>query len=457
MDPEMFQMMVSQLDPGMIRQFSGDQLPEVESDTEAELYLDQIGADVGLDLPPAEGMGIPDTEKIEFPDGPALRDFVDEETQQELDQQLQQIMDDHLDSVDKKEIERIFDQEGGPRPDELDELLEPELMEKLNNTIEETLDDATLQDIAVGQGIETEDDFPMMLNLESENRFLDLYAHLLVYVNNRFDVIEDIETVGDVSQQDLSDLLPLREQLYEADTAAVLEAFVDENPANLSTDDLETVADWTDYKYGDFVVVRHLSEYAVFLHWDDPPQAFGVKAVRMPFSDLWPEERLPIFVTNVALLLFEDHIVTDGWVAIQRIVAGGNLSTDIDDSYEEAKHRFGIIETLPASEESGKSDAEQLRFYLKNKRNRERYADEITELKNKNLDLERIYHQEMGKARARSLGRELRETDLKEAHFAIYDDRIVASGTSEAEVHKILANILPEGKETHPYIYHYDP
>lgn len=63
----------------------------------------------------------------------------------------------------------------------------------------------------------------------------------------------------------------------------------------------------------------------------------------------------------------------------------------------------------------------------------------------------------MGKARARSLGRELRETDLKEAYFAIYDDRIVASGTSEAEVQDILANILPEDKKTHPYIYHYDP
>jgi len=37
----------------------------------------------------------------------------------------------------------------------------------------------------------------------------------------------------------------------------------------------------------------------------------------------------------------------------------------------------------------------------------------------------------MGKTRARSLGRELRETERKEAYFAIYDDRIVASGTSE--------------------------
>jgi hypothetical protein len=398
-------------------------------------------------------MGVPDADEMELPEGPPLRDLVDEETRRELDAQLQQIMDDHFDSLDEQEIERIFEQADGPTPDEL---LDPALMKELNQAIDEAIDDEMLQDIAAQHGEET-DDFPMMLDLESEDRFLDLYAHLLVYVNDRFDVIEDVETVDDISERDTGELLPLRERLYEDDTAAIIKAFVDENPADLSADDLDTVAGWTNYEYGEFVVVRHLSDYAVLLDWDDPPRAFGVKAVRMSFSDLWPEERLPVFVSNVALLPFEDQIVTDGWLAIQRLVAGGNLSADIDDSYEEAKHRFGIIETLPVPDESEKSDVEQLRFYLKNKRNRERYAEEITELKNKSNELEQIYHQEMGKARARSLGRELRETDLKEAYFAIYDDRIVASGTSEQQVREILAEILPDGKETHPYIYHYDP
>jgi len=137
-------------------------------------------------------------------------------------------------------------------------------MQELNKAIEETFDDEMLHEIAAEHSGGTDDDFPMMLDLESEDRFLDLSAHLLP---------------------------------------------------------------------------------------------------------------------------FEEPVVTDGWLAIQRLVAGGNLSTDIDDSYEEAKHRFGIIERLPAPDESEKSGAEQLRLYLKNKRNRERYAEEITELKNRNLEL----------------------------------------------------------------------
>lgn len=145
----------------------------------------------------------------------------------------------------------------------------------------------------------------------------------------------------------------------------------------------------------------------------------------------------------------------DGWLAIQPIVGG---STDIDDAYEEAKYRFGIIETLPApEEESDTSDAEQLRFYMKNKRNRERYADEIETLKTKSETLERIYHEELGKARARSVGRELRDLDLNEAYFAIYDERIIASGPSEEHVQQILDEIMPAGKENHPYIYHFNP
>lgn len=457
MDPEIFRMMVSQLDPAMLQQYGGDQLPDIDADTGSVLEFDPVSDDIGFELPATEGIGLPDTDEMNLPEGAPLRDLVDEETQNELDTQLQAIMDKHIDSLDEQEIERIFEQADGPTPDELAELLDPALMQELNQVIEETLDDEMLQGIAVEHGGENEHEFPMMLDLESEDRFLDLYAHLLVYVNDRFDVIENVETVADISERDTGELLPLRERLYEEDTAEIIEAFVDENPAELSKDDIETVAGWTDYEYGEFVVVRHLSDYAVFLDWDDPPRAFGVKAVRMSFTDLWPEERLPVFLSNVVLLPFEGQIVTDGWLAIQRVVAGGNLTTDIDDSYEEAKHRFGIVETLPIPDESEKSDAEQLRFYMKNKRNRERYAEEITELKNKSNELERIYHQEMGKARARSLGRELRETDLKGAYFAIYDDRIVTSGTSEQQVQEILAEILPDGKETHPYIYHYDP
>ena len=295
------------------------------------------------------------------------------------------------------------------------------------------------------------------LSEESEQRFLDLYAHLLVYVNDRFEVIEEIETVADLEQHYTDELLPLRNTLYNESTADLIEDFVQENPPGLSEADLEQIAAWTDSVAGEFVVVRYREDDAIFLDWTEPPKAYAVRPARLPFAEVWDESALPVPVSSVVLLPFEDQIVYDGWIGVKNIIFGGSLSADIDDEYEEAKHRFGIIDSLPAPEEDQKTDAEELRFYMKNKRNRERYASEIEQLREKTDELERIYHQEMGKARARSLGRELRELGLNEAYVAIYDDRIITSAPSESEVRKLLEEIMPAGKTDHPYIYHFDP
>lgn len=295
------------------------------------------------------------------------------------------------------------------------------------------------------------------LSKDSEQRFLDLYAHLLVYVNDRFEVIEEIETVGDLKQYYTDELLPLRNTLYEEPTSEVIEDFVAENPADLSAADLDQVAAWTDFVTGEFVVVRYRTSDAIFLDWTEPPQAYAVRPARLPFTELWDESALPVPVSGVVLLPFEGQIVYDGWIGLKNIVFGGSLTADIDDEYEEAKHRFGIIESLPAPEEDEKTTAEELRFYLKNKRNRERYADEIEELRGETDELEWIYHQEMGKARARSLGRELRELDLNEAYIAIYEDQIITSAPTKGEVRELLEELMPAGRADHPYIYHFDP
>jgi hypothetical protein len=295
------------------------------------------------------------------------------------------------------------------------------------------------------------------LSEESEQRFLDLYGHLLIYVNNRFDVVEGIETIADLEQHYTDELLPLRNTLYNESTSDLIADFVEENPADLSEADLTQVAAWTDFVVGEFVVVRYRKDDAIFLDWGDPPKAYAVRPTRIPFAELWDESALPAPVSALVLLPFEGQIVYDGWVSIKNIIFGGSLSADIDDAYEEAKHRFGIIDSLPAPEEPDKTDAEELRFYMKNKRNREQYASEIEQLRQKTDELERIYHQEMGKARARSLGRKLRELGLNEAYVAIYDDRIITSAPSEPEVRELLEEIMPAGKADHPYIYHFDP
>lgn len=305
-----------------------------------------------------------------------------------------------------------------------------------------------------------DDEEPRMVSVESEQRFLDLFAHLLADVNRRFDVLDGVETREDVEQRDTQQLVPLRNTLYEEDTVEIIESFVADNPADLDEAELECVEQWTDYVFGEFMLVDYLDDAAVFLDWSEPPRAYRTKAVRVPFGDIWHEDDLPVMGKKVALLPFEDVIVWDGWLftdPISSMAVEMTLDFDIDDRYEEATHRFGLIESLPAPDERDRSDAERLEFYMKNKRNRERFADEIEQLRKQNADLERIYHQEMGKARARGLGRTLRDLELNEAYVAIYDEQVIASGRTETEVRDILGDIMPAGKADHPYIYHYDP
>ncbi len=159
------------------------------------------------------------------------------------------------------------------------------------------------------------------LSEESEQRFLDLYAHLLVYVNDRFEVIEEIETVADLEQHYTDELLPLRNTLYNESTTDLIEDFVEQNPPELSEADLEQVAAWTDFVAGEFVAVRYRADDAIFLDWTEPPKAYAVRPARLPFTEVWDESALPVPVSSVVLLPFEDQIVYDGWIGVKNIRA----------------------------------------------------------------------------------------------------------------------------------------
>lgn len=131
-----------------------------------------------------------------------------------------------------------------------------------------------------------------VLEREYGERFVELYGHLLAYVNAEYEQVPGYEAYDDLTEFTDSDLRPIRDRLYEADTGRLLTEFVSENPAGLDEDDLETVRGWTDYEYGEFIVVRHLKKYPIFLDWSDPPRAYEVKAVLRPFEAYWEEGAL---------------------------------------------------------------------------------------------------------------------------------------------------------------------
>jgi len=290
----------------------------------------------------------------------------------------------------------------------------------------------------------------MRLSKEDVKLFYRLYNPLLVYVNKKFKIIEGIDSPEDFKKFSIKKINKLRDRLYKH--PELINSFVAENPLNFSANELKIIGSWKEFVKGRFLIFRYLKNYTVFLDTDESPKAYGVLALNTVFEEM-VGSYLPVMVEAV-LLPFSGKIIYDGILFPYSMTFGGGIRRSFNDAYQEAKSRFGIITSLPFStEKAEQSDAANLRFYLRSKRNRERYWEEIEELINKNPGLLTLYHQEMGKIYARTYGKRLREIGLTNAWFAILEGMTIASGATKDEVERILQRILPTGKRKFVYIF----
>ena len=289
----------------------------------------------------------------------------------------------------------------------------------------------------------------MRLAKEDAELFCKLHLALLFYAN-QLRIVGGVPTLEKFMELPLERKLKVRNALY--DHIALIDSFVAENPFNFSPVELEMVAGWKNFIKGTFYLLRYLKRYAIFLDDEAPPKAYGVVALTDTFEEILGSG-LPIMLKAV-LLPFKGRIVYDGFMVPYRVIFGGGIRRELNDDYREAKHKFGIITSLPPPREEEKTDAELLRFYLRTESNRQRYGEEIERLISKDFNLLRIYHQEMGKIHARAYGKRLREIGLSDAWFAILEGTIIASGTTQDQVKQILKEILLTEKRELAYIFH---
>ena len=278
--------------------------------------------------------------------------------------------------------------------------------------------------------------------------FFKLYPALLFYANQRLNVVEGFSQLDGFDGLSLEEKVEIRDALCEK--PAIIESFVAENPFIFTQDELEIVSGWRHLVRGTFYLVRYLKRYAVFLD-EKANRAYGVVALEDAFEEILGPE-LPVRL-EAMLIPFKGRIVYDGFLHYYNIFFGRGFREDLNEDYQEAKHRYGIITSLPPTGEEEKSDEEQLRFYLRNERSRMRYGEEIERLISKDSNLLRVYHREMGKIDARRYGRQLRGMGFKRGWFAILEGIIVAGGASLEQVEQALANILPAEKRGLPYIF----
>jgi hypothetical protein len=186
----------------------------------------------------------------------------------------------------------------------------------------------------------------MLLNPQDVELFFRLHRTLMFFVNQRLKVLpDDLATPEDFAALSPQVRLKVRDALL--DHTDLIQSFVEENPANLPDDELDIVRSWRHLVAGKFYIFRELKQYTVFLWADEHPSAYGVLALSQPFEELIGPY-LPV-LTQTVLLPFKDVIVYDGLLNAYRISFGPGIRRSLNESYQEARAREGIITSLPMS------------------------------------------------------------------------------------------------------------
>ena len=290
---------------------------------------------------------------------------------------------------------------------------------------------------------------------EDEGRlFYHLFVGLQMLVNRRFGVVAPVASFKDFMELTVEERLKVRDVLY--DHPECFDEFLREADLSASEDAAELVVGWRDHRIsGTFFVFRHLKKHTVFLSSEDPARAFGVLGLADPLERMVP---YPPIMLKATLLPFRDQIIYDGFLVGLALSFGGGMRRELNDSYREAKARFGIITALPhVVDESGEAEeavAEQrLKALVRSEQSRHTHWEEIQELRERSDKFDGLYHQERGKADARRVGRALRDRGIEQGWFALYEGMVIASATTRQALAARAREILPASDSGLPYLY----
>ena len=129
----------------------------------------------------------------------------------------------------------------------------------------------------------------------------------------------------------------------------IIEVFTDENPARFSPDELNIVRSWRHFVHGKFFVLRELRNHTVFLSSSQPHVAYGAHALADPLEHVigsgWPA------MVETVLLPFKNMIIYEGLITRFNVTFGSGIRRSLNESYREAKTRFGIVTSLPMTQE----------------------------------------------------------------------------------------------------------
>ena len=175
----------------------------------------------------------------------------------------------------------------------------------------------------------------MVLNDEQCNRFFDTMDALLLYVNERFQVVEGF-TLDYESQIGDMKVSLVAHTLWE--NVEIIDAFVRDNPAHLPQQCLDTALAWKNALPGMYIVVRYQGGRALMMN---DVGVFSVSGVTLELED--EIGKVPAYVEMV-LLPFDDLVVYDGFMQVYDVGGTASDMARIQDDFEN-RCAEGIVST----------------------------------------------------------------------------------------------------------------
>lgn len=289
----------------------------------------------------------------------------------------------------------------------------------------------------------------MMLSDEEYETILRTRLPLLLYAGQKLERHEGLATVEDLGNLPPEEGFDLSVTL--CNRGDIIDDYVEENPDELTGDDLALVSDYRHARYGKFVMLKHLKRHTVLLGPEDPPVAYGLVGLRKELSDILPD--LPALVETV-LLPFGERITFDGVILGAGVTFGPGLRRSFGHSYREAKARFGVVTSLPFSaKERPDADVERLKAMTRSWTSVRENWEDIRELFSKDHALLVLYHQRLGVLAAKDHRKRLREEGITEGWFATLDGTLVGGATTREEVERTVGALVPKYKREYVHVY----
>jgi hypothetical protein len=179
----------------------------------------------------------------------------------------------------------------------------------------------------------------MKLPITQINRFYDLWLPLLDFTNQRLRVFSKKQMDCIQEFEDPQSENQLRDALWNNDW--ILEEFISQNPAKYSPEDLATVSEWRNFKYGDFTLIKVVYGLGIFVSHEEPHEYYSVYPLYSDFKELLSD--IPMLV-RTAIIPYGNVLVYDGSLASYAIHFGQGIRKMLENGYISAKER-GLIRT----------------------------------------------------------------------------------------------------------------